>query len=168
MEEVQGMRLVHLPVVHQAAHLFCRRRQVFAAHDAIHGLGRGQMVADRTDAAQTLHQHRHLPERTPLDEALEPAELDHVQAGLDDLLILVEQDDDLPVSLHAGDGLDDDSLRNAHRNFLLAFLLSCRPGSVVLDKFVGQREGLPQSAAPPGPAKSFPPRAGTQAGGSPS
>ena len=82
VEEVQGVRLEDLPVVHQPAHLLGRRRELLAADDAVHRLGRRQVVADRADAAQPLHQDRHLPEGPALDEALEAAELDDVQAGL--------------------------------------------------------------------------------------
>jgi hypothetical protein len=76
----------------------------------VHRLGRRQVVADRADAAQPLHQHRDLPERPALDEALEAAELHDVQPGLLHLLCLVEQDRDLAVSFDAGDRLDDDFL----------------------------------------------------------
>ena len=115
VEEVQGVRLEHLPVVHQPAHLLGRRRQLVAADDEVHRLGRGQVVAHRADAAQPLHQDRHLPEGAALDEALEAAELDDVQAGLLHLALLVEQDGDLAVSLDAGHRLDDDLLRAARQ-----------------------------------------------------
>jgi hypothetical protein len=36
-------------------------------------------MADRADAAQALHHHRHLPVGPALDEDLEAAELDDVQ-----------------------------------------------------------------------------------------
>ena len=84
-KKCKRVRLEDLPVVHQPAHLLGRRRQLLAADDAVHRLGRGQVVADRADAAQPLHQDRHLPERAALDEALEAAELDDVQPGLHDL-----------------------------------------------------------------------------------
>ena len=109
VEEVQRVRLEDLPVVHQPAHLLGRRRELLAADDAVHGLGGGQVVADRADAAQALDQHRHFPERPALDEALEAAELDDVQAGLLHLVLLVEQDRDLAVPLDAGHRLDDDA-----------------------------------------------------------
>jgi hypothetical protein len=118
MEEVQRVRLVHLPVVHQTAHLLCRGRQLFAAHDDVHGLGRSQVVADRTDAAQTLHQNRHFPKEPPLDETLEAAKFHDMQAGLYDLSALVEQNGDFSVSFDAGYRLDDDSLDDAHATLL--------------------------------------------------
>ena len=49
------------------------------------GLGRGQVVADRADAAQPLDEDRDLPVGMALDEALEAAELDDVEARLGDL-----------------------------------------------------------------------------------
>jgi hypothetical protein len=110
VEEVQGVGLEHLAVVHQPAHLLGGGGELLAAHDPVDGLGRAQVVADGADAAQALYGHRHLPERTALDEALEAAELDDVQARLRDPAVVVEQDGDLAVPLDAGDRLDDDAL----------------------------------------------------------
>ena len=72
---MQRVRLKHLAVVHQAAHLFGRGRQFFCPHDHVYRLGRRQVVADRADAAQTLHDHRQFPVRQALDEALKKAAL---------------------------------------------------------------------------------------------
>ena len=111
VEEVQRVRLEHLAVVHQAAHLFRRRRQRVHAGDAVHRLGRREMVADRADPAEALDQHRHLPVRPALDEAFEPAEFHDVQASLLHLPLFIQKDRDLAVSFDAGDGLDDDFVR---------------------------------------------------------
>ena len=72
---MQRVRLIHLSVVHQAAELLRGGRQILAAHDAVHGLGRSQMVADRADTTQALDENRDFPEETPLDETLEAAKL---------------------------------------------------------------------------------------------
>ena len=68
------------------------------------------MVTDEADSADALHQHRGLPERVALDEFLESAELDDMQLGVDDVVVVVELDGDLAVSLDAGDGIDDRAL----------------------------------------------------------
>ena len=82
VEEVQGMGLQGLPVVHQAAHLLGAGGDRRGADDAVARLGRRQVVAHRADAAQALHQHRHFPVGPALDELLEAAELDDVQPRL--------------------------------------------------------------------------------------
>ena len=82
MEEMQGVRLEHLAVVHKPPHLFGRRREPFGpdAGDDVHGLGRSQVVAHRADAAEPLDEDRRLPVGAALDEPLEAAELDDVEA----------------------------------------------------------------------------------------
>jgi hypothetical protein len=99
MEEMQGMRLQDLAVMHQAAQLLGARRQPLCADHAVERLGRRQMVRHRADAAQPLHHHRHFPVRPTLDELLEAAEFDDVQAHLLHLIVLVEQQGNLAVPL---------------------------------------------------------------------
>ena len=67
-----------------------------------------EVMTDEADAADTLHQYRGLPERMPLDEFLVSAELDDVQLGVDDVVVVVDFDGDLPMSLDTGDGIDDE------------------------------------------------------------
>ncbi len=43
----------------------------------------------------------------PLDEFLVSAELDDVQFGVEDVVVVVDFDGDLPMTLDAGDGIDD-------------------------------------------------------------
>jgi len=109
VEEVQRVRLQDLAVVHQAAHLVRGRGHLGSADDEVERLARGEVVRDRADAAQTLHHHRHFPVRPALDEALEAAELDDMQAHLMHLVVLVEQDGDLAVALDARHGVDGDA-----------------------------------------------------------
>ena len=109
MEEMQRVRLQHLAVMHQAAQLLGRRRQPSGADDDVERLGGGQMMRHRADAAQALHHDRHLPVGPALDEFLEAAELDDVQAHLVHLVLLVEQDRDLAVALDARHGIDRDA-----------------------------------------------------------
>ena len=82
VEEVQRVRLEHLAVVHEPAHLLGRGRELLAADDPVHRLGGGEVVADRADAAEPLDEHGHFPEGPALDEPLEAAELDDVQPRL--------------------------------------------------------------------------------------
>ena len=110
IEEVQGVRLEDLSVVHQAAHLLAGRRQPVDAQNSVHRLGGAEVMAHRADAAQALHQNRYLAERTALYEALEAAKLDDVQAGAQHVVALVEVDGDLAVSLDPGDRFDHDPL----------------------------------------------------------
>jgi hypothetical protein len=42
----------------------------------------------------------------PLDELLVSAELDDVQLGVDDVVVVVDFDGDMPMSLDTGDGID--------------------------------------------------------------
>ena len=52
---------------------------------------------------------RDFPVGPPLDERLEAAKLDDVQAHLMDVVVLVEQDGDFAVAFDAGDRLDRDA-----------------------------------------------------------
>ena len=108
MEEVQGVGLQDLAIVHQAANLLGGRRQRDAEHH-VQRLRRGQVVRYRADAAQALHHHRHFPVGTALDELLEAAELDDVQSDLMHLVVVVEQDGDLAVAFDPGHRVDGDA-----------------------------------------------------------
>jgi HAMP domain-containing protein len=109
VEEVQRVRLQDLPVVHQAADLLGRGRKLRRADHLVERLAGREVVAHRADAAQPLHHHRHFPVRPALDELLERAELDDVQARLLDVVVLVHQQRDLAVALDARQRLDHDS-----------------------------------------------------------
>src|SRR6478752_197325 len=65
-------------------------------------------MADEADAADALHQYWGLPEGMPLDEFLVSTELDDVQFGVDDVVVVVDFDGDLPMTLDTGDGIDDE------------------------------------------------------------
>ena len=84
-------------------------RQLPHAHEGINGLAGRQMVAHGADAAEALHQHRHLPVRTPLNELLKPAELDDVQPHLMHAAVLVEENGDFAVSLDPRHGVNGDA-----------------------------------------------------------
>jgi hypothetical protein len=64
-------------------------------------------MAHGANAAEALHEDRHFPEGTAFDEALEAAELHHVEAGPLDPVVGVEQEGDLAVTFDSRHGLDD-------------------------------------------------------------
>ena len=109
VKEVQRVRLHDLTIMQEAAELLRRRRERPVAGDEVHRLGRGDQVADRADAAQTLHRDRNLPVRPAADEDLEAAKLDDVQPDLMDAILVVEKDRHLAVALDPGDRLDGDA-----------------------------------------------------------
>jgi len=108
VEEMQGVGLQDLAIVHEPAQLLRRGCEAIDTDDLVHGLGGGQVVGYRADAAQALHHHRDLPIGPALDELLEAPEFDDVQTGLLDAVILVQQQGDLAMALHPGEGLDGD------------------------------------------------------------
>ena len=92
MEELQGVGLEHLPVMHQAPDLFGRRGQLIDTGDEIHGLGGGQVMADRTDPAQPLNEHGDFPIGAALDEAFKTPEFHDMKPGLLNLIVFVQVD----------------------------------------------------------------------------
>jgi hypothetical protein len=84
------------------------------------------VVADRADAAQALHDHRHLPHQPAADEAFKAAELDDMQPRLVDLVVAVEVDRHLAMAFHAGDRRDLDQSGFAIPVFLQSNLIISR------------------------------------------
>ena len=109
IKEVQGMGLVHLPVVHEPTHLLTRRGQLFGPDNPIHRLGGAKVVAHRADATKSLHQDRQLPKGTALNEAFETAKLDDMESRLFDAVVLIQEKGDFAVALYPCEGLDNDS-----------------------------------------------------------
>src|SRR4030067_832149 len=64
------------------------------ADQLVHRLGCRQLMADRTEPAQALHDERHFPVGTALDEFLEAAKLDDVEERLMDMVPGIEQQRD--------------------------------------------------------------------------
>ena len=104
MEEMQDVTLHDLPVVHQAAHFFRRRRQFVDAADHVHSLGSGQVVADRADTTEALDDNGNFPQEPPLDKPFEPAKFDDVQACFVNNPVLIKVNRHLAVPFDAGDG----------------------------------------------------------------
>jgi hypothetical protein len=106
---VQRVRLHDLAVVHQAADLLGASSNGLRADHQVERLGGRELVRHRADTAQALHHDRHLPVGASLDELLEPAELDDVQAHLLHPVVFVEQDRHLAVPLDARHRVDGDA-----------------------------------------------------------
>ena len=113
IEEAERVRLHHLRQVQHAPQL---RRGVRNAHrhDGLAGLGRGDEMRDRADAADARHQAGHLVERPALAEALEAAHLRDVKVRVLHLALVVELDGDLAVAFKARYRIDGDGL--AHKS----------------------------------------------------
>ena len=109
VEEMQRVALHYLAVVHQPADLVGRGRDRRRADHMVQRLARRQVVRHRADAAQPLHHHRHLPVGPALDELLEAAEFDDVQPHLLHLVLRVEQDRHLAVTLDTRHRVDGDT-----------------------------------------------------------
>ena len=90
------------------------RRSLSAVGGILHrqqrvaGLGGGDQMADRADAADARHQRWHLGERAALAELLKAAKLGDMKAGILDAPVLVEMQGDLGVAFDAGHRIDDD------------------------------------------------------------
>ena len=106
MEKMQRVRLQGLAEMQQAAQLFSRGRESLHANQLVHRLGCRQLMADRANPAQALHQERHFPVWTALNEFLEAAKLDDMEACLMDMIFIIQQQRDLAVPFNARDGID--------------------------------------------------------------
>ena len=109
IEEAQRVRLDHLGEIEHAAQLRGGVRNP-DRHDGFAGLGRGDEMRDRADAADARHQAGHLIERPALGEPLEAAHLGDVEVRVLDLALAVELDGDFAVAFEAGNGIDGDGL----------------------------------------------------------
>ncbi len=109
MEEAQGVRLDHLGHIQQAAQLRGGMRNA-DRHDGFAGLGGGQQVRDRADAADARREAGHLVKRAAFTELLKAAHLGDVKVRVLDLALGVELDGDLAVAFEAGYGIDGDGL----------------------------------------------------------
>ena len=112
VEEAEGVGLHDLPEVHQAPEFLGSGGDVHG-QEGVARLGRGEEVADRTDAADARGDARHFGEGPAFAELLEAAELDHVEARVGHVAIVIELERDLGVPLDAGHGLDFDPFRHA-------------------------------------------------------
>ena len=132
VEEAEGVGLHDLGQVQDPAQVGPGRGRL-GGQDLVAGLGRGDQVADRADAADAGHDRRQLVHRPALADALEAAELGDVEVGVGDLAVVVELDGDLGVALDPGHGVDDDlaghglGLRVRRRSGRCARCPACAP-----------------------------------------
>ena len=109
MEEAQGVRLDHLGQIQHPAQLRGGMRNAHG-HDGLAGLGRGNQVRDRADAADARHQAGHLVKGTAFGELLKAAHLGDVEVGVLHFALVVEVNGDLAVAFQARDGIDRNGL----------------------------------------------------------
>ena len=86
VEEAEGVGLHHLGQVQDPAQVGAGRGRL-DGQDLVAGLGRGDQVADRADAADAGHDRRQLVHGPALADALEAAELGDVEVGVGDLAV---------------------------------------------------------------------------------
>ncbi len=77
--------------------------------DGVGRLGRGHVVGLGADAADAVHEGRHVLDRPADAELLEAAQLRDLEVGALHLAGVVEEDLDLAVALEAGDRVDGDA-----------------------------------------------------------
>jgi len=61
------------------------------ADQLIDGFGRGQVMTDRADAAESLNQNRDFPVGAALNEAFKPAEFDDMEPGLLNPILFIQK-----------------------------------------------------------------------------
>jgi hypothetical protein len=94
-----------------------RGRRNAHRHDGIASLGRGQLVADGTDAADARGDTRHLVKRAAFGELLEAADLRHLKLGISNLAGIVELNGDLAMAFDAAYRLNRNALhRRSFKN----------------------------------------------------
>src|SRR5208283_3562708 len=101
-------------------------------HDGVAGLGAGEQMADRADAADAGRDGGHLIVRPALGETLEAAHLGDVELRRIDLARVIQVDGDFGVALDAGDVRNDDALRHGfplYPNLTLSSRSILRPSS---------------------------------------
>ena len=106
-EDVEVRRVVgHVErVVEQLAQLAAGGRDLDAEH-VVDGLGGRHVVSLRAHAADARRDARQLLDRAADAEALEAAQLGDLEVDVLDLVVVVDEDLDLAVTLETGDGID--------------------------------------------------------------
>jgi hypothetical protein len=106
MEDVQGVRLQKLAIVHEPAHLFRGRCQLVDTDHRVHGLRRRKVMAHRADPAEALNDDRDLPEHPASDEPFKPAKLDDMKTGFVDFASLIQADGDFAMAFDTRDRIN--------------------------------------------------------------
>ena len=115
---MRGMGLQHLSEMEQATQFQSCRREFRDTGQHIYGLARRQMVANRANTTQSLYHNRYFPVGSSLYELLEPPEFDHMKACLPNVVIFIDQQGHLSMTLHPAQWFQD-------HPFLVFPLFSC-------------------------------------------
>src|SRR5579871_2079269 len=99
------MRLDDLCEIGQAAKFHSRGRNPHAK-DGVTGFGRRQQVTDRTDTADACTEGGHLPHQPSLAEGFEPSKLGDMKTCIDNLIVVIDVDADLGMTLDARHRVD--------------------------------------------------------------
>src|SRR5579863_9200959 len=111
MEKTERVGLQHLGVVEQAALEHGGGRWI-NAQQTVTGLGTGDDVADRANAAHARHQSRHFVEWAPFADFFEAAKLGDVELRGFYFARGIDVDRDFRVTFDARYGMNDDALRH--------------------------------------------------------
>ncbi len=106
---MQCMRLQRLAEMQQAAQFLRGWRKLINTDQLIHRLSGGQMMRHRANATQALHKVRHFPIRATLNEFLEAAKFNNMQACFFHMVIFVQQQGDFAVPFNTRDRIDGDA-----------------------------------------------------------
>src|SRR5439155_25070020 len=109
VEEAQSVGLDHLRKVHDASE-FDRRFRNTHREDSVAGLGGGEQMAYRADAADPRHEIGHLEERTPLAEFLKSSKLSDVEVRRFHASVVVQLDRDFSVPFQPRHRINENSL----------------------------------------------------------
>ena len=109
VEKAERMRLDELAEVEDAAQL-CSGFRDGDRQQLVAGLGRGERMADRADAAGAGRQRGHFEKRPAFDEFFKTSHLGDLEMGVMDLAGCIENQADSSMSFNAGDWLDGDAL----------------------------------------------------------
>ena len=107
----------YLRVVQQASELASGRCQILwiNTNDLVNGLGRRQMVTNRTNTAEALYHYGGFPVGVALNEALKTAELHNVEKGIFYLAGIIQMYRDFAVTFYPCYGINYNLLAHTSR-----------------------------------------------------
>ncbi len=138
---MQGMGLQGLTQVHEAANFFGTGGELGAADQHVGRFGCGQVVADWTDATQSLYQHWQFPVGSALDEFFKATELDDVQTGLVNMIVFIGKQGDFAVAFNPGQGFDHNPFE-FFRVFGSLKFVAHDLALVIMDLVIGKGDGF--------------------------
>ena len=107
VKEREGVALHELGVVEHAAQLYAGFGHAHG-QQFIAGLGGGEQMRNRADAADARGDGGHLVERPAFAELFKAADLGDVEARVSDVALVIKLDGNAAVAFHARDGVDGD------------------------------------------------------------